>query len=195
MPDDFYDEGVYDIESAHNNARAGKNQTIQGNICLKDLEKDYALFSHGLYFTRGNMLVEPLHDFKEIEKDAIIRVDLPVSIFDGMGGGYDNILFGCVHDKWVKLSLFLHTISGANQLASRYWTGLTQEIPLLDIFNFTNPSSVTVTLFGVSGTDALYAGLPPEVPTFNNYRIKIVKYPPEAQTLNLFNGLLKKDVL
>lgn len=188
MLDTFYNEGVYQVDSAHERIKAGKLEKLKGNTCLSDLDRDYALFSHGLYFSEGHMLVDPLHDFQHVEKDSIVRIDLPAPVFNGMGGGYDVILYGCVREAWPGLSLFLHSVSGHNTILNRFWVGLTQEVPLLDFLSPEPDKLVPITVFGVSATDGIWACEPAN--NTKDFRLKVCKYPPEDSVLNLFKALM-----
>lgn len=179
-PYDFPNEGVYQVESALDQSKSGLLNELNKKHLLSDWAKDHVMFNYDLFFTKGRMIVNPLKDLN-LPADSVYRLELPVSIFNGIGDVSDRTLYACVRELWPKVGLHLHTISGLNLETRFFWQAVTQIIPLLDPFNVKSVAHVNVYTYGVSSNQGLHVFHPSS--DVKDFRIKVVHHPAEENVV------------
>ncbi|TMJ00931.1 MAG: hypothetical protein E6G97_18535 [Alphaproteobacteria bacterium] len=135
-----------------------------GVVCLADLACEYALFHHGLFFTKGHLLRDPMSDFLAVQKRPVkaFYIDLPAKLVSGTDDIYDRRVFGVELPAWSAVLSFLGTVAALGRKQGRYWRSALQVLSCPDPLDKRDgpPSVVAIYLFGIDGHDAAWGYLP-----------------------------------
>jgi hypothetical protein len=153
---------------------------------LTELSREYALFSHGMYFLGEGISHDPLTEL-HLAPGTILVIKLPAPAFVGMGSG-DFLLYGCPLSEWPRVQLHLGTLAAVDWDRKIWWRGLTQVVPLLDFVDMSRtlqvsaPSYVDVTVFGIDSPKGMLACVPATNPVID-HRLRVRYYVPEEATI------------
>lgn len=146
---------------------------ISGAATLRDLAKDYAIFSHGAFFVHGKLDVDPVADFVLKHPDAgceAMPTTFPRRIFHGLsapgrriGPDFDwsSTLIFVEHRYWEDLKAHLMCCGWVDRRRKLYARAVLQVIPIVDFLALARGTilptplpTVEVAVFGVDGTHA-----------------------------------------
>src|SRR5947209_17165697 len=181
-------EGVGDRELSPEDGPLYHQARVSKATGLKDLEGEYAFYSHALLFTRGGWGVDPVADFvRQVDpKCQPFAIQLPAPAFRGLAVGgnpaWNHLVFAVRRPHWEGLRAFLGSLSGVDRKARRYHRVAVQELPMADVLALARQSvlpdpvpTVAVTLFALEGNRATVGYAPAKRPPFD--RIAVVKRP------------------
>ena len=161
------------------------------NTSLADLSKDYQLFSHAAFFTRGFLPFDPLDELASLVKDIELRrLELPLPLLRGLDTAYNQMLYLVSRPHVEHLSRFLAMSGGICRSEKFYWRPVAQSIPVPDILVLRKLTlwqkvcpCVDVLLFGVDSNEGLYAWKPALQPPLD--LPALVRFPAEEETCKL----------
>lgn len=171
---------------------------------LKDLEEDYAFFSHGLLFTHGGWNRDPVADYVRQLDPTCCPFVLHMSqvIFQGLAHrdnpAWNYILMAVYRPQWDGLRSFLASLSGVDRDRKRYHRIAVQELPLVDVLGLAKHTVLpeplpmtTVTLFALEGSWATVGFEPALTPPQDC--IRVVKLPAEIEVVKLAQALFAEQ--
>jgi len=181
-------EGIFEGGSNFKRELNIPTVTLTDSKTLRDYEKDYVLFTHALFFVRGLMLVDPINDFHEIDRNDLIVISLPKKAFSGLGV-YDHLVYGIVREKWKPFLKFMSSVGGVDRVNKYYWQAVPHEVPMFDSFatQYDVLKFVTLTVFGVSSNVGAYICIPAYNPQ-KDPTLRVVKAKPDEKLSNISNN-------
>lgn len=140
---------------------------------LADLSKEYALFTHAPLFVFTPLSRDPVWDYTSTVSEEVVafHMDFPSPIFHGLTRNGDHAwnhrLLLCPKHLWKPLEMCLSKVSVADPHAKKYYRVLVQDLPVPDGLALSKASMlpipcpmVTVTVFGVDGSDRMVSLAP-----------------------------------
>lgn len=144
-------------------------QGVRDRASLAAISAQYALFSHGLFFTRLGMneyRQDPVGEFivlNGLPGDAIAKIDLSWPVFDGVATSvaeehWDRRLIACNRAYWPQLWPRLNGVAVADSLNRTLHRPLMHMLKIVDQFAYAfqrvatpRLPTVVITVFGVQG--------------------------------------------
>lgn len=166
---------------------------------LADLVRDgFELFSHALYFSHGEVPIDPIQDYLA-EKGGgacIFQLALSGPVFYGLGP-LDHVLWVVDRGHSEPLFEFLASVGGVNRDTGYFWRGVGQRIPVRDVLALRNrsvlpptPLVVEATIFGVSSNRGIALVKPSQ--GYPNDLAKVVFLPADQETILLGDAVLRE---
>jgi hypothetical protein len=128
---------------------------MAGTATLTDLVDEYVLFTHGLVFTHGAWLQDPLQDYvTSMDTDCRLHaLELPSPVFRWFDGrspvdrqtldtSWNRKIMACPKRSWNGLYRFLASIQGTNRDTKTMYSLAAQRIPIIDVIAFANLSGL-----------------------------------------------------
>lgn len=179
-------EGVGDREPVPEDGPVYHAARVSKAAGLKDLEDEYAFYSHALLFTHARWGVDPVADYVRQVDPACqpFAIQLPEPAFSGLAvegnPTWNHTVFAVRRPHWDGLRGFLASLSGVDRERKRYHRVAVQELPLADLLALEKMAylpdpvpAVTVTLFALEGDWATVGYKPARQPPVD--RIKVIE--------------------